>query len=146
MRESLILFTAIGALAVPAVAIFALLMAYRTARRFDDLERRLHGLARELRALQDKPDRGEAAGGTLREDGTVGAGRSQPSSGSGKPEKRTYSLSFLEEEPDWKKMETKGEGAGDEPASDPEPVRKETGQSAGNRSHRRRRRKRRGNG
>ncbi len=143
MRESLILFTAIVALAIPAVAIAALLMAHRTARRFDDLERRLHGLAREMRAFQNKPERGESDVGEPREGGAV---RAQASAEIGGRERRTYSLSFLEEEPEWKKEEGVKEGKEDDRTSDPGPVRKESGQSAGNRSRRRRRRKRKGNG
>ncbi len=136
MQESLILFTAIAALAIPALAIVALVMAYKTTRRFDDLERRLHDLSREVRAARRTPD-DDAEDVAAREDRSGESGRASAVTGTGGPEKRNYSFSFLEEKPRWEEAGAGGV-AGEEPKA-PEKKARDSGGKAKKRARRRRR-------
>lgn len=138
MHESLILFAAIATLAIPALAIFALVTAYKNARRFDDLERRLHGLTREVRATRRAPD-DNAEHFAAREDDS-GASTDTPGAGENEAsERRNYSFSFLEEKPQWE--EAGSEGVPDGEPREREKKARDSGQSAKKRARRRRRRK-----
>ncbi len=52
MHESLILFTAIAVLAIPAVAIAAIVLAIKAGSRHEELARRVDNLSREVRHLR----------------------------------------------------------------------------------------------
>ena len=138
MHESLILFAAIATLAIPALAIFALVTAYKNVRRFDDLERRLHDLTREVRATRRTPD-DNAEQFAAREDGS-GEPADTPAAGENEAsERRNYSFSFLEEKPRW---EGTGTGGGpDEEPREREKKAQDSGHGAKKRARRRRRRR-----
>ncbi len=134
MHESLILLIAIAVLAVPVLAITAMVMAVKAGNRCEDLTRRLDGLAREVRSLRtgqvgevpvagapgaglagsedEKRGDGDSRGGAREAAGpeAAGYGERAPAASprtvvSAADRRREFSFSFLEEAPPYDSSE-----------------------------------------